>query len=255
MVNLYVARSRFWRDIKHILNGFAAPVMLRSLEDVSACTFDNEIFQQPFSTILKSNVAILFLLERLILLHVLCRYLIALNINPLKRVLKIIVGVIIVLSAAVTGAYFALTPGDNITALLGTAHSPLWPKRPAPGRILLKHIILVDAKSGSLAKDMTILLDNGKIKNIFRGDSAVDETGAQIVDGEGRYVVPGFLNMHMHIIDQGDPSPELALMLVNGITGFRQMSGSPELLKNYGKKRDHHCRSNNRPCWPCQAAY
>ena len=37
--------------------------------------------------------------------------------------------------------------------------------------------------------------------------------------------------MHSHVLELADPSGALALMLAEGVTGFRQMSGSPQLLE------------------------
>ncbi|MEK6397865.1 MAG: amidohydrolase family protein [Terriglobus sp.] len=42
--------------------------------------------------------------------------------------------------------------------------------------------------------------------------------------------------MHVHVLDQTNAPVVLALMLADGITGFRQMTGSPELLQ---QRRDH----------------
>jgi hypothetical protein len=43
--------------------------------------------------------------------------------------------------------------------------------------------------------------------------------------------VPGYLDMHAHVVDRADmQTTPWPLLIVNGITGFRQMSGSPELL-------------------------
>jgi hypothetical protein len=47
----------------------------------------------------------------------------------------------------------------------------------------------------------------------------------------GKFVVPGYNDMHSHALNLADPSGSSALMLAEGITGFRQMSGSPALLK------------------------
>ncbi len=52
----------------------------------------------------------------------------------------------------------------------------------------------------------------------------------------GRFIVPGYNDMHSHALNLGNPSGSLALMLAEGVTGFRQMSGSPALLK---KRRDN----------------
>jgi hypothetical protein len=55
--------------------------------------------------------------------------------------------------------------------------------------------------------------------------------GEQIVDLHGAYVAPGLMDMHAHPLDSVDPAGSLQLMLAEGVTGVRQMSGSPELLK------------------------
>jgi hypothetical protein len=46
--------------------------------------------------------------------------------------------------------------------------------------------------------------------------------------------VPGYLDMHAHPLGGKDPAGALELMLVSGVTGFRQMSGSARLLQQRG---------------------
>jgi hypothetical protein len=51
------------------------------------------------------------------------------------------------------------------------------------------------------------------------------------VDGGNRFAVPGYNNMHSHALIAERPELLLATMLTEGVTGFRQMSGTPKLLK------------------------
>ena len=44
----------------------------------------------------------------------------------------------------------------------------------------------------------------------------------------GVFPVP---SVHMHVIDQENSSSVLATMLADGVTGFRQMTGSPDFLE------------------------
>jgi hypothetical protein len=78
---------------------------------------------------------------------------------------------------------------------------------------------------------MAILVDNGKIVKIAKAGSIRVAGTAQAIEATGKYVVPGYLDMHAHVVDRADP-PNMPwpLLIANGITGFRQMSGSPELL-------------------------
>jgi len=106
-----------------------------------------------------------------------------------------------------------------------------WSNYSSPPNILIENVTIVDVKDGTLVNDCNILLENAHIKRIIRGKSIMNADDAVRFDGSGKYVMPGLINMHMHILDQPDPSPMLALALANGITGYRQMSGSSELLK------------------------
>lgn len=63
------------------------------------------------------------------------------------------------------------------------------------------------------------------------------ESSARTVDARDKFVAPGFLDMHAHVVDGAEQTGKaqrdnnLALMLAYGITGWRQMSGSPKLLE------------------------
>jgi imidazolonepropionase-like amidohydrolase len=156
----------------------------------------------------------------------------------MKYILRTIVTIAAVILIAGVVGYFILTPGDNIAELNKAATSPIWPKWSTPRPILLKNVTIADTKSGNLLRGMDVLIVNGKIRDILQAGTPlveagvqVSEAGVQVIEAGGKYLVPGYLNMHMHVIDQDNPSAALAIMLTNGITGFRQMSGSPELLK------------------------
>jgi hypothetical protein len=78
---------------------------------------------------------------------------------------------------------------------------------------------------------MAVVVDNGKIARIVKASSVIVTGTAQTIDASDKYVVPGYLDMHAHVVDRADMQTTLwPLLIANGITGFRQMSGSPELL-------------------------
>ncbi len=101
---------------------------------------------------------------------------------------------------------------------------------PKAGKLIITGVTVVDVGRGALLPDMTMLMDAGKIISIVPDGSGLVQSDARTVDAHGKYVVPGFLDMHAHPLGPDDPSAALTLMLVKGITGFRQMQGSPELL-------------------------
>ncbi len=101
---------------------------------------------------------------------------------------------------------------------------------PASGRLVLNGVTIVDTLDGSLTPEMSIVAEAGKIIRIAATGSLAPDPSAQSIDATGQFVVPGYLDMHVHALGEGDPTDALALMLANGITGFRQMRGTAELL-------------------------
>jgi len=95
----------------------------------------------------------------------------------------------------------------------------------------LDGVTLVNTHDGKLTPGMSILMDKGRIVKITPTTEAPKDPSVQSIDATGKFVVPGFNNMHMHVIDQANSSSVLAIMLADGVTGFRQMTGSPEFLK------------------------
>ena len=102
---------------------------------------------------------------------------------------------------------------------------------PISGKLRLDGVTIVDTHDGKLAHGMSILMDRGRIVSIAPTSEMSSDPSVTSVDATGRFAIPGFNNMHMHVIDQADSSSVLARMLADGVTGFRQMTGSPEFLK------------------------
>ena len=100
-------------------------------------------------------------------------------------------------------------------------------------QLLLNNLTIVDTRTGKLTSNMSILCADGKIKDIAPTGSIPEGQDTKVVDATGKYAVPGYLNMHMHVIGEEYTSESMDLLLANGVTGFRQMSGSVELLKEW----------------------
>ncbi|MGW1202317.1 amidohydrolase family protein [Streptomyces cyaneofuscatus] len=101
---------------------------------------------------------------------------------------------------------------------------------PATPALLLRSATVVDTRDGTLHPATDVLIEHGVITAVGPGLTAPD--GARTVDVTGRYLVPGYNDMHAHPLGRGGDLPAtLELMLVHGITGYRQMSGDLDLLK------------------------
>lgn len=122
--------------------------------------------------------------------------------------------------AGVLGLLAALSGGGVSTAHAETVRTGL----------VLDHVTVVDVRTGGLARDRVVVIANGKITKVARAGSVQVAGDARRVEGRGRFVVPGFNDMHAHSLNTDSPETSLPLMLANGVTGFRQMAGSPKLL-------------------------
>ncbi len=97
--------------------------------------------------------------------------------------------------------------------------------------LILDGVTVVNTRNGALLKNRTVMIANGRIESISPGGKRTADDTVQRVDARGKYLVPGFLDMHAHMAaDWSDPSLNALLMLSQGTTGYRQMSGSLELL-------------------------
>lgn len=96
--------------------------------------------------------------------------------------------------------------------------------------VVIRNASIVSTADGSVTTGKTIILSNGKIDAIT-GDSVQVAGSAQSVDATGKFVVPGFLDMHSHAMDKaGEATKPWPLLIANGVTGIRQMDGSPAMI-------------------------
>jgi imidazolonepropionase-like amidohydrolase len=58
-----------------------------------------------------------------------------------------------------------------------------------------------------------------------------------VIDGAGRFAVPGYNQMHTHALQCSDRELAYATLLAQGVTGMRQMEGSDELLTDRAEQR------------------
>jgi imidazolonepropionase-like amidohydrolase len=84
--------------------------------------------------------------------------------------------------------------------------------------------------------NQTVIVKNGVIAEIGSTKKVKLPKDAVRVDGTGKFLVPGFVDMHTHLLSDSDEFPdsigpdELRVMVANGVTTVRFMIGTPELL-------------------------
>jgi imidazolonepropionase-like amidohydrolase len=84
--------------------------------------------------------------------------------------------------------------------------------------------------------NQTVIVRDGIIAEIGDAKKVKVPKDAVRVDGTGKYLIPGLVDMHTHLLSDGDEYPdsiapdELRVMVANGVTTLRFMIGTPELL-------------------------
>ena len=90
--------------------------------------------------------------------------------------------------------------------------------------LVLTNITVVDVLSDAPQHPATVLINNGRISGISSDGKLAIPAGAQVIDGSGKYLIPGLADMHNHL-SSGLPLPpmpasekNLATLLNWGIT-------------------------------------
>ncbi len=86
--------------------------------------------------------------------------------------------------------------------------------------ILIRNISIVDVEKGKLISNQHVIIKDSVITAIFNGKKIVTTKVDTIIDGTGRYLIPGLWDMHTHTWNEGTTFP---LLIANGVTGIRGM--------------------------------
>ncbi len=95
---------------------------------------------------------------------------------------------------------------------------------------MFKDVTVVPMTGGAEAAHVNVVVRGDRIERV---DAAPPPEGATIIDGHGKYLAPGMVDMHLHLpADAPDAALErIALLsLLNGVTTVRSMQGAPKLL-------------------------
>src|SRR2546428_4159362 len=115
-----------------------------------------------------------------------------------------------------------------ITTVLATASVQFAQQAiPVPsGSFAIEHVTVINVENGTRAADQTVVVTGNKIAAVGPAAKTKAPAGARIVDGTGKFVIPGIWDMHVHalrLMDRGLP-----LAVYYGITGIRDMGSTIE---------------------------
>jgi hypothetical protein len=93
------------------------------------------------------------------------------------------------------------------------------------GGIGIRHVTVFDSETGTTSNDQTLLIHNGRIKEVGNSSLVIIPKSYQVIEGENRFLMPGLWEMHGHF-----RKSDGAFMLAQGVTNFRDMGNGPSLL-------------------------
>jgi hypothetical protein len=121
-------------------------------------------------------------------------------------------------------------------------------------RLMLRGATLIDGSGGPAQGPVDIVIVNDRISEIrtIGAPGRIEEDrrpakGGREIDMTGYYVMPGFINTHVHLLSLNDPQRTptdyiLKLWLINGITSVRELGSDrpPEWLLDIKKRSERN---------------
>ena len=105
----------------------------------------------------------------------------------------------------------------------------------AQSAIVFTGVSIVDGTDSVPRPDQTVVVQGNRIVSVSARGAAAVPSGARVVDGRGKFLVPGFWDMHVHTAITGGREM-LALYVANGVTGVRDMAGEWPTLTGWRKE-------------------
>jgi len=90
--------------------------------------------------------------------------------------------------------------------------------------IVLRNVTIVDVEHNGLVPHRDVVIVGDRIVGIQAGGTARAPRQARVLDGTGRYLMPGLWDFHVHVFSApGEEDFALPLYILNGITGVRDV--------------------------------
>jgi len=96
---------------------------------------------------------------------------------------------------------------------------------------VFRNVTVVPMDSERVLEAQTVVVRGERIESVGAASGAQIPAGARVIDGSGRYLVPGLAEMHAHVPTGNDSryvEEVLFLYVANGVTTARGMLGAPE---------------------------
>lgn len=94
-----------------------------------------------------------------------------------------------------------------------------------PEVLVIRSVTVIDGTGAGPETGMTVVIAQSKIGAIGTEGSVDFPSSARVIDGTGKYLIPGLWDMHVHLRDLEGTLP---LFIINGVTTVRDMGSELE---------------------------
>ncbi|MEZ4623194.1 MAG: amidohydrolase family protein [Caldilineaceae bacterium] len=92
------------------------------------------------------------------------------------------------------------------------------------------NVNVVPMTTEALLVNQTVIVEGDRITAIGPAAEVAVPAGAEVINGNGAYLMPGLADMHTHLVFDSDPN-HMSLYLAQGVTTIRNLSGLPMHLE------------------------
>ena len=90
--------------------------------------------------------------------------------------------------------------------------------------LAVSDVTVIDATGSPAKPNMTVIITGDQITQIAKTGEVAIPNNAQVIDGNGKFMIPGLWDMHVHTVVGRLPELHFPLFIANGVTGVRDMA-------------------------------
>src|SRR5204863_7939541 len=105
---------------------------------------------------------------------------------------------------------------------------------PPASEMVITNVTVIDVRAGKAMRQQNVTVVGNRIQSVSTGPVAATP-GARVVNGRGKFLIPGLWDMHVHTSIIGGREL-LSLYVANGVTGVRDMAGDWDTLTSWRRE-------------------
>jgi imidazolonepropionase-like amidohydrolase len=93
---------------------------------------------------------------------------------------------------------------------------------PPAKQLVIAHVTVIDVSTGKALPDRNVVIQGDRIASVEAG-AVKQENGVTVIDGRGKFLIPGLWDMHIHL--SWTTECALPLLVATGVTEVRDLGG------------------------------